>query len=81
MAKTTEAIVGSKGGAGVAQRIISLMPSHELYIEAFAGLAAVGRLKRPADCDIFVERELCRMSSYCRSVAAVIVGLVSINIA
>jgi hypothetical protein len=37
------AIVGSKGGAGVAQPIISLMPPHELYIEAFAGLAAVDR--------------------------------------
>jgi len=40
-------VTGSKGGAGVAQRIVTLMPPHELYIEAFAGLAAVGRLKRP----------------------------------
>jgi len=40
------AIVGSKGDAGVAQPIISLISPHVLYIEAFAGLAAVGRLKR-----------------------------------
>jgi hypothetical protein len=34
-------VVGSKGGAGVAQRIISLMPPHDLYVEAFADLGAV----------------------------------------
>jgi DNA adenine methylase len=56
-------ITGSKGSAGVAQRIVSLMPPHELYIEAFAGLAAVGRLKRPARCDVFVERDIDRASS------------------
>ena len=56
-------ITGSKGGAGVAQRIVSLMPPHALYIEAFAGLAAVGRLKRPSGCDVFVERDVHRASS------------------
>jgi len=56
-------ITGSKGGAGVAQCIVSLMPPHELYIEAFAGLAAVGRLKRPARCDVFVERDIDRSGS------------------
>ena len=39
------------------------MPPHELYIEGFAGLAAVGRLKRPSNCDVFVERDLTRASS------------------
>ena len=57
------AIVGSKGGAGVAQRIVSLMPPHELYVEAFAGLAAVSRLKRPSRCDVFVERDRDHASS------------------
>jgi hypothetical protein len=33
------------------------MPPHEFYIEAFAGLGAVGRLKRPSSCDVFVERD------------------------
>ena len=59
----TTAIPGSKAGAGVAQRIVSLLPPHELYIEAFAGLAAVGRLKRPSGCDVFVERDVDRASS------------------
>jgi DNA adenine methylase len=56
-------ITGSKGSAGVAQRIVSLMPPHELYIEAFAGLAAVGRLKRRARCDVFVERDIDRAAT------------------
>jgi DNA adenine methylase len=59
----TAAIPGSKAGAGVAQRIVSLLPPHELYIEAFAGGAAVGRLKRPSGCDVFVERDVARASS------------------
>jgi len=49
--------VGSKGAAGVAQRIVSLMPPHDIYIEAFAGLAVVGRLKKPADLQLFVEKD------------------------
>lgn len=39
---------GSKGGAGVWQRIISEMPPHELYVEAFAGTGQVLLKKRPA---------------------------------
>jgi DNA adenine methylase len=41
---------------GAAKRIVSEMPKHELYIEAFAGSGAVGRLKRPARLDLFIER-------------------------
>jgi DNA adenine methylase len=63
MTMPAASVTGSKGGAGVAQRIVSLMPPHELYIEAFAGLAAVGRLKRPARCDVFIERDADRASS------------------
>jgi DNA adenine methylase len=50
-------IVGSKGAMGAAKRIVSEMPVHELYIEAFAGSGAVGRLKRPARLDLFIERD------------------------
>lgn len=39
---------GGKNGAGVYQRIISLMPPHRVYVEAFAGSGAVLRRKRPA---------------------------------
>jgi DNA adenine methylase len=43
---------GGKGGMGVAQRIISLMPPHRTYIEPFLGDAAVMRAKRPAAMNI-----------------------------
>ena len=39
---------GGKGGAGVAQRLISLMPEHQEYVEPFAGSATIARIKRPA---------------------------------
>ncbi len=39
---------GGKNGAGVYQQLISLMPPHETYIEAFLGSGAVLRMKRPA---------------------------------
>lgn len=51
-------IVGSKAGAGVAERIVSELPRHTLYVEAFAGHAAVGRLKRAAALDVFIEKDL-----------------------
>jgi DNA adenine methylase len=50
-------VVGSKGAMGAAKRIVSEMPAHELYIEAFAGGGAVGRLKKPAGLDLFIERD------------------------
>jgi len=43
---------GGKNGAGVYQRIISLMPPHDVYIEPFLGGGAVMRAKRPADLNI-----------------------------
>ena len=47
--------VGSKGGAGVYQRIISWMPPHDVYVEPFAGQAAVYRHKRAAARSILVD--------------------------
>jgi DNA adenine methylase len=49
--------VGSKSAMGASERIISEMPRHELYIEAFAGTGAVGRLKKPSASELFVERD------------------------
>lgn len=43
---------GGKNGAGVYQRIINLMPPHEVYIEPFLGGGAVMRLKKPAALNI-----------------------------
>lgn len=54
---TDSGIVGSKGAMGAAKRIVSELPAHELYIEAFAGSGAVGRLKKPAMLDLFVDRD------------------------
>ncbi len=43
---------GSKGGSGVAKRLVSLMPRHTTYVEPFLGGGAVLRLKRPAALSI-----------------------------
>jgi DNA adenine methylase len=51
---------GGKSGSGVYQRIINLMPPHEVYIEAFLGGGAILKRKRLArlnigidlDCDV-----------------------------
>jgi DNA adenine methylase len=48
---------GSKGGAGVWQRIISEMPPHSLYVEAFAGTGQVLLKKRPAVTSIAIDSD------------------------
>lgn len=48
---------GGKNGAGVYQKIISAMPPHACYIEAFAGSGAVLRRKRPATSTIAIDRD------------------------
>ena len=44
---------GGKGG--VFQRLINIMPSHEVYIETHLGGGAVMRNKRPARYNIGIE--------------------------
>ncbi len=44
--------LGSKGGSGVYQKIISMMPRHRVYIEAFLGEGAIIRNKPPAEKNI-----------------------------
>lgn len=46
---------GGKAGDGVYQKIISLMPPHRVYIEAFLGGGAILRHKRPAEINIGIE--------------------------
>ena len=46
---------GSKSGSGVAERIIRQMPPHQVYIEAFAGSAAIFRRKLPAAKTILID--------------------------
>lgn len=50
-------VVGSKGAAGAWQRITSMLPSHRVFVEGFAGGAAVTLRKRPATRTILVERD------------------------
>src|SRR5579883_3303215 len=48
---------GGKAGDGVFQRIINLMPPHQVYIEPFFGGGAIMRLKRPARVNIGIDRD------------------------
>lgn len=48
-------VVGSKGVAGAWQRIVSMLPAHRLFIETFAGGAALTRHKRPAASTLLIE--------------------------
>jgi hypothetical protein len=57
MARGSGRFVGSKGGAGVWQRIISEMPPHDLYVEAFAGTGQVLLHKRPARASIAIDSD------------------------
>lgn len=48
---------GGKGGAGVYQTIINLIPPHSVYVEAFAGGANVFERKAPAEASYLIERD------------------------
>lgn len=48
---------GGKNGAGVYQAIINAIPPHRVYVEAFAGSAAIYRRKAPAASSILMERD------------------------
>lgn len=49
---------GGKNGAGVYQTIIRMIPAHAVYVEAFAGSAAIARRIKPAARTILMERDL-----------------------
>jgi hypothetical protein len=48
---------GGKNGDGVYQRLINLMPPHEVYIEPFLGGGAILRRKKPAALTIGIDRD------------------------
>lgn len=50
-----ETYPGAKGGSGVYQTIINLMPPHRVYIEPFLGFGRVMRAKLPADRNIGID--------------------------
>lgn len=51
------AYMGGKAAEGTAQTIINQQPPHDIYIEPFAGHAAVALLKRPARRTILLDRD------------------------
>lgn len=56
-------LVGTKGGSGVWQRIISEMPEHDVYIEPFWGRGTIAGLKRPAAITIGCDLDPAALSS------------------
>lgn len=55
---------GGKNGAGTYQKIINLMPPHDVYIEPFLGGGAVMRLKRPAALNIGLDLSAASIASF-----------------
>lgn len=47
---------GGKNQAGTYQRIINLIPRHDVFIEGFCGSAPITRLKRPAALTYCIDR-------------------------
>jgi len=56
-------LTGTKGAAGVWQRIISEMPEHTVYIEPFWGRGVIARRKRPARCTIGLDLDPAAVSN------------------
>jgi DNA adenine methylase len=48
---------GGKGGAGVHQTIINLMPAHRVYIEPFVGGGNIYERKKPALASIIIDAD------------------------
>jgi DNA adenine methylase len=61
-AEAGSSIVGSKAAAGVVERIVSLMPKHRIYLEIFAGRAAVARKKLTSPLTLLIDRDPLRIS-------------------
>lgn len=49
--------VGSKGGSGIAQWLISQMPQHSVYCEPFLGRGVIMRKKIAAEFNIGIEKD------------------------
>lgn len=66
VAAVKDRFVGSKGGAGIAQWIISAMPAHRIYIEAFLGKGVILKTKLRASRNIGIEADPKVISHYHR---------------
>jgi len=65
---------GGKNGAGTYQKIINLMPPHDVYIEPFLGGGAVMRLKRPAALNIGLDLSAASIGAFRDSSGALAVS-------
>jgi hypothetical protein len=61
--------VGSKRGAGVAQWLISLMPAHRVFVDAFLGPGHILQTTRPAELNIGIEKDSATIADYLRRYA------------
>lgn len=52
------AYLGGKSQSGTYQRIINLIPPHDVYIEPFLGSGAIARMKKPARVSFGVDKSL-----------------------
>lgn len=73
--------IGGKGQNGVKERIINLIPPHEVFLELFCGSAAITRAKKPAletlCLDLHRAPEIARLPAGARFIQADAVGFVA----
>jgi DNA adenine methylase len=62
----TAHFVGSKGGAGIAQWLISLMPAHRVYVEPFLGRGVVMLTKKLAAVSVGIDCDAGTIADYIR---------------
>jgi hypothetical protein len=62
---------GGKNGCGTWQKIINLMPPHEVYIEPFLGSGAVLRRKRPARLNVGIDLDARMVAGVSAAIAQV----------
>ena len=56
--------LGAKGGSGVHQAIINVMPPHELFGELFGGTGVITKKKAPAMRSIFMDKSQCMIDAF-----------------
>lgn len=66
--------LGAKGGSGVYQKIINVMPPHDTYIEAFLGTGRIYREKAPAVRNILIDKSKSIIDKYGCASAENVVG-------
>lgn len=71
--------LGAKGGSGVYQAIINLMPPHDLYIEGFLGTGTIMRKKAPAKKSIGLEIFPAVIDRFNRTAAQLDVTVINCN--